>query len=161
MRILFIARFEGQKCMTHLKSPRLTHTHQLQASEDAPTTIVGELEGLPEGKHAIAIHVFGNLSQGFASLGPHFNPFGKTHGAPDDETRHVGSLGNVTSAADGKASVNISDSLVKLIGPQSVIGRSIVVYSGEDDLGKGGHENSLTNGNAGEIIGAGVIGLDG
>jgi len=87
--------------------------------------------------------------------------FGKTHGAPDDETRHVGSLGNVTSAADGKASVNISDSLVKLIGPQSVIGRSIVVYSGEDDLGKGGHENSLTNGNAGEIIGAGVIGLDG
>ena len=57
--------------------------------------------------------------------------------------------------------MNISDSLVKLIGPQSVIGRSIVVYSGEDDLGKGGHENSLINGNAGDIVGAGVIGLDG
>ena len=50
---------------------------------------------------------------------------------------------------------------MKLIGPQSVIGRSIVLYSGEDDMGKGGHENSLTNGNAGDIIGAGVIGLDG
>jgi Cu-Zn family superoxide dismutase len=132
-----------------------------QASEDAPTTIAGELEGLPEGKHAIAIHVFGNLSQGYPSLGPHFNPFGKTHGAPEDETRHVGSLGNITVTADGKANVNITDQLVKLIGPQSVIGRSIVVYSGEDDMGKGGHENSLTNGNAGDIIAAGVIGLDG
>jgi len=28
-------------------------------------------------------------------------------------------------------------------------------------MGKGGHENSLTNGNAGDIIGAGVVGLDG
>ena len=103
----------------------------------------------------------GNLSQGYPSLGPHFNPFGKTHGAPEDETRHVGSLGNITVGSDGKANVNITDQLVKLIGPQSVIGRSIVVYSGEDDMGKGGHENSLTNGNAGDIIGAGVIGLDG
>ena len=135
--------------------------HHYQASEDAPTTIAGELEGLPEGKHAIAVHVFGNLSQGYPSLGPHFNPFGKTHGAPEDETRHVGSLGNITVGADGKASINITDQLVKLIGPQSVIGRSIVVYSGEDDMGKGGHEHSLTNGNAGDIIGAGVIGLDG
>ena len=72
-----------------------------KASEDAPTTIVGDLEGLPEGKHAIALHVFGNLSQGYPSLGPHFNPFGKTHGAPEDETRHVGSLGNVTVGKRG------------------------------------------------------------
>ena len=43
---------------------------------------------------------------------------------------------------------------MKVIGPQSVIGRSIAVYSGEEDLRKAGHENLLTNGNAGKIVGA-------
>jgi len=46
-----------------------------------------------------------------------------------------------------------------LIGPHSIIGRSLVVYAGEDDCGRGGHENSLTTGNPGPRIGAGVVGL--
>jgi Cu-Zn family superoxide dismutase len=55
--------------------------------------------------------------------------------------------------------VNIEDRLVKLIGPHSIIGRSIVIKSGEDDLGRGGHEYSLSTGNSGQRIAGGVVGI--
>lgn len=71
----------------------------------------------------------------------------------------VGDLGNIVVGADGKSAVSITDKKVKLLGPHSVIGRSIVVYVGEDDSGKGGQETSLTTGNTGARVGAGVIGI--
>lgn len=67
-------------------------------------------------------------------LGPHFNPFGKSHESPNSDERHVGSLGNITS--DGSvATFHIEDSLVQVMGPFSVIGRSVIIYENEDDLG--------------------------
>lgn len=50
------------------------------------------------------------------------NPFGKTHGSPTDEARHVGDLGNIETDAQGNAKGTITDKLVQLIGPNSVIG---------------------------------------
>lgn len=67
--------------------------------------------------------------------------------------------GNIEADEDGVAQVNIEDRQVKLIGPHSVIGRSIVLKSNEDDLGKGGHEFSLITGNSGQRIAGGVIGI--
>lgn len=55
--------------------------------------------------------------------------------------------------------MTITDSLVSLIGQHSVIGRSIVVHENVDDYGKGGHELSLTTGNAGGRLACGVIGI--
>ena len=71
----------------------------------------------------------------------------------------VGDLGNIISDENGIALVDITDSMIKLMGPHSILGRSIVVYAGEDDQGRGGHEHSLSTGNAGPRIAAGVIGL--
>jgi len=84
---------------------------------------------------------------------------GKNHGAPEDEECMVGDLGNVITTEDGKTAVHIEDKALKLIGPHSVIGRSIVIHSGEDDCGRGGHELSLTTGNSGARVAAGVIGI--
>jgi Cu-Zn family superoxide dismutase len=48
-----------------------------------------------------------------------------------------------------------------LYGEHNVIGRAFVVHRDEDDLGLGGHELSLTTGNAGPRLACGVIGLSG
>ncbi|KAI8069937.1 superoxide-dismutase [Gongronella butleri] len=130
-----------------------------QESENAPTLVEASLEGLKAGKHGFHVHEFGDNTNGCISAGAHFNPFGKTHGAPEDETRHVGDLGNVTADADGKATLKVTDSQVKLIGVHSVIGRTIVVHADEDDLGKTAHELSKTTGNAGDRLACGVIGV--
>ncbi|KRY02565.1 Superoxide dismutase [Cu-Zn], partial [Trichinella patagoniensis] len=83
------------------------------------------------------------------STGAHFNPAGNEHGAPEDENRHAGDLGNVKAGEDGTAKVEVSDLQIPLSGPNSVIGRAVVVHADPDDLGKGGHELSKSTGNAG------------
>lgn len=93
------------------------------------------------------------------NVGPHFNPHNKTHGGPTAEVRHVGDLGNINTNDSGVAKGTIEDKYIKLIGPESVIGRMVVVHAGEDDLGKGGNEESLKTGNAGGRAACGVIGV--
>ena len=60
---------------------------------------------------------------------------------------------------NGKADFSIKASRVDLIGDRSVVGRGIVVHADEDDLGKGGDEESLKTGNAGDRLACGVITL--
>jgi len=128
-------------------------------SDEAPATIAYNVTGLEPGLHGFHIHEFANFSNGCVSAGPHYNPFGKTHGGLDDEERHVGDLGNVEADAYGVASGTITDNLIRLNGETSIIGRSVMVHADADDLGKGGHELSLTTGNAGARLACGEIKL--
>lgn len=105
------------------------------------------------------MHEFGNNTNGCISAGPHFNPYGKVHGGPSSETRHVGDLGNIEADASGVGKVNLTDKLIQLSGSDSVVGRSLVVHADIDDLGVGGHELSATTGNAGARVGCGIIGI--
>ncbi|TGZ82722.1 copper/zinc binding superoxide dismutase [Ascodesmis nigricans] len=131
-----------------------------QESENAPTTIEYEIKGNDaNAKRGFHIHEFGDNTNGCTSAGPHFNPFKQTHGAPTDEVRHVGDLGNVETDAQGIAKGTITDKHVQLIGPHSVLGRTVVVHAGTDDLGRGGNEESKKTGNAGPRPACGVIGI--
>ncbi|EHL00342.1 putative Superoxide dismutase [Glarea lozoyensis 74030] len=131
-----------------------------QESESSSTNISWDITGHDaNSERGCHIHQFGDNTNGCTSAGPHFNPHGKTHGAPDDETRHVGDLGNLKYDGQGNAKGSTTDKLIKLIGPESVIGRTVVVHAGVDDLGKGGNEESKKTGNAGLRPACGVIGI--
>ncbi|TFK52585.1 hypothetical protein OE88DRAFT_1423953 [Heliocybe sulcata] len=132
-----------------------------QSTISGPVTVKGEIKGLdPLSKRGFHIHQNGDVSSCTAA-GSHFNPFSATHGAPSDPSpkRHVGDLGNIASDRDGVASFEITDTLISLNGPLSVVGRAVVVHAGTDDLGRGDNDESLKTGNAGGRAACGVIGL--
>eukprot|EP00898_Chlorokybus_atmophyticus_P008449 jgi/Chlat1/8605/Chrsp86S08021 len=137
-----------------------------QSSPDAPVTLSGSINGLTPGRHGFHVHEHGDTTNGCVSTGmatklplvlhfvirltlkcllqllllpagTHFNPEKATHGGPTDPVRHVGDLGNLEAGADSVANVSITDSKITLMGPNSILGRAMVVHEKEDDLGKG------------------------
>lgn len=74
---------------------------------DGPTTVTGNLSGLKPGLHGFHVHALGDTANGCMSTGPHFNPTGKEHGAPEDATHHAGDLGNVIVGDVGTATFTI------------------------------------------------------
>ena len=131
----------------------------MQKSAGGPTVIKGTIIGIEPGEHGFHIHEFGDLSKGCESAGAHYNPDGVDHG--DLEQGHVGDLGNITADDSGTANIKIVAERIDLVGERSIIGRSIVVHKDVDDLGKGGDEESLKTGNAGDRLACGVIVLRG
>ncbi|KAJ1355320.1 hypothetical protein KIN20_012664 [Parelaphostrongylus tenuis] len=121
--------------------------------------ISGVVKGLTPGFHGFHVHEKGNLGNGCADAGGHYNPYNKDHGAPYDSNRHVGDLGNIFASRNNVTIISIMDSMVKLSGPNSVVGRAIVIHSDIDDLGRGNSPASKTTGNSGSRVACGVIRL--
>jgi Cu-Zn family superoxide dismutase len=122
--------------------------------EDNGIHIIAEINGLSPGKHGFHIHEFGDCSADDAtSAGGHFNPENVEHGSPDARIRHVGDLGNIEVGADSSGHYDRVDTVITFSGLHSIIGRSVVVHEGEDDL------TSQPTGNAGSRLGCGVIGI--
>lgn len=114
--------------------------------------IVAKIDQLTPGKHGFHIHEFGDCSApDGASAGGHFNPTHKKHGGPDSLERHVGDLGNLVADEKGHAVYERVDSLISLEGPDTIIGRSIVVHALPDDY------TTQPTGNSGGRVACGVI----
>lgn len=115
--------------------------------------VVADITGLTPGKHGFHIHEFGDCSATDASsAGSHFNPMKKPHGAPDAAERHAGDLGNLEADSAGKAHLELKDSMLKLSGENSILGRGVIVHEKVDDW-------SQPVGNAGGRVACGVIGV--
>ncbi|KAK0200639.1 superoxide dismutase [Desarmillaria ectypa] len=129
---------------------------------DGPVQVTGRIQGLdPSVLRGFHVHESGNLTDGCTFAGAHYNPFNTTHGAPTGSlnSRHVGDLGNIQSDDKGVAMLDFNDKIIKLDGPLSIIGRSVVIHTGMDDLGRGGSALSLATGNSGDRAACGVIEL--
>lgn len=111
--------------------------------------------GVSPGHHGFHVHIGGDLSDGCTSLGSHYNPTGAKHGGLNQVDTHSGDLGNIYFGADGKCSTEFTSSRLALY---ELIGRSLVLHGGVDDLGRGGNEESLKTGNSGSRVCCGVIG---
>lgn len=126
--------------------------------KNGKTHISGELEGLQTGEHGMHIHTKGDPRECCSKLGDHYNPYNQTHGDRTSANRHVGDMGNVTFDVNGKCTFEFDDDLIKISGPFSVIGRSIIIHEDKDDLGLGPFEDSKTTGHSGKRIAYGIIG---
>ena len=112
-------------------------------------------ESVSPGLHGLHVHKCGDLSDGCASTCSHYNPEGTVHGGATGTKRHRGDLGNINVLSNGKC----QDSFIVNVNVDEIIGRGLILHEGEDDLGKGGNEESLKTGNAGKRIACGVIGV--
>ena len=116
-------------------------------------TADGVIRGLKPGVHGLHIHQFGDLTdtEKGLSAGEHYNPTNRPHGAPESRRRHVGDLGNITANAQGTATVAKSDTVIRLTGAHSIIGRSLVVHAGADKF-------TQPSGDSGARVAFGVVG---
>ncbi|MGB1581554.1 MAG: superoxide dismutase family protein, partial [Nevskiales bacterium] len=111
------------------------------------------LSGLKPGKHGFHVHEKGDCSAADAmSAGGHYNPTNQSHGAPGEEERHAGDLGNLDADSMGNARASFSTSELSLSGPHGIRGRAFVVHSQADDL------ESQPSGDSGSRVACGVIG---
>ena len=118
----------------------------------AGVRVVADVTGLTPGEHGFHIHEKGDCSAPDASsAGGHFNPTGAAHGAPGAEQHHIGDLGNLTADSSGKAHLDKVMPFLTMSGTNSILGRSVIVHAGKDDL------TSQPAGNAGARVACGVI----
>ena len=143
--------------------------HQCRNSDGTNVTI--HLYGLePNSKHAIHIHEYGDEREGCTSLGGHWNPTNTTHGCILFKMpSHAGDMiNNINVNSEGEFFYRYYDDRISLQGDidESVIGRSVVIHDGQDDLGLGGidpydgkkRRESLKTGNAGKRMACAIIG---
>ena len=114
--------------------------------------ITAQVSGLEPGDHGVHVHELPVVMGDCMTTGEHYNPTGAEHGGRDTEERHAGDLGNINADSMGRAGDVFESSSLRLFGAQSVVGRSIVVHAGQDDLGQGENNESRENGNSGERI---------
>ncbi len=116
------------------------------------------LDGLPVGVHGIHVHENGSCAEGEdgtagGAAGGHFNPDSTSHGAPNLSAaqRHVGDFGNLHSLSEGVAIGSFNASVAQFDGPNSIVGKALVIHAGPDDF------STQPSGDSGARIGCGVI----
>lgn len=135
------------------ENSEVTGTVTFNKVEDG-VRVQANVEGLSQGNHGFHIHQYGDCTASDGtSAGGHYNPTNNDHGAPTADNRHMGDMGNLVAVQYETTTIDYIDPKIKLNGPNSVIGRAVVIHGGEDDF------ESQPSGAAGPRMACGVIGV--
>lgn len=129
--------------------------------EGQDVRVVADFAGVDTpGKHGFHIHETGECAHDpggkhFSSAGGHFNPTNAEHACPPTDPRHAGDLGNVQVGPNGSGRMELSTNGITLTGANSIVGKAILLHTGEDDC------KTQPTGNSGDRLACGVITLEG
>ena len=88
------------------------------------------VNGLPPGLHGMHLHEAGRCEgPGFQTAGGHLNPGAMRHGHQNPQGPHLGDLGNIRVADDGRADVT-----VEVAGAEARIGLAAFLGLGQNGL---------------------------
>lgn len=126
---------------------------------DGALRVTGQVSGLkPNTEHGFHIHEKGDCSAPDASsAGGHFNPSQSEHGNVRAEPHHGGDMPNITSDAQGNASIDGPVSSNVNLGKADqfdIAGHAVIVHADADDY------KTQPTGNAGGRLACGVITTD-
>ena len=116
--------------------------------------VLAKVSGLQPGRdHGFHVHEAGDCSSGDGmSAKGHFNPQGKPHGHPQSAERHAGDMPSLRADAGGNATLDTElDIMTVTPGPNSVVGRGLIVHADPDDY------KTQPTGNAGARLACAVI----
>ena len=116
--------------------------------------VTANVSGLkPNGEYGFHIHEAGDCSSGDGmSAKGHFNPQGKPHAHAGILERHAGDLPSLKSDAGGNATLTADLDIITVApGPNSVVGRGLIVHIQPDDF------KTQPTGNAGARSACAVI----
>ncbi len=118
--------------------------------KDGSVRVSGTVRNLKAGSQTgFHIHEKGVCEGDGTSAGGHFNPGGTAHGMPGHG--HAGDMPMLQADASGTARVQYTTQGIALSGPNSIIGRAVIVHRDADDY------QTQPTGNAGPRLACAVI----
>src|SRR5262249_26281263 len=131
---------ETAKTQTVILQPKSGATLESEAvisEKGKEITFKIEVEKAPPGEHAVHLHEKGDCSSPDGkSAGGHWNPTNAPHGQWGHDGHHLGDIGNVVVAADGKGTLTLTtDKWSWGTGePNDIAGKGIIIHEKVDDF---------------------------
>ena len=137
-----------------IKGKNITGSAEFTEQTKGPSTVVEitvTVSGLTPGKHGVHLHAVGKCEPDFTAAGGHFDPGPAGNTDPDaNHPYHMGDIPNLEVGADGKGTMTIVTSRVRLAaGPLSLFdadGTAIIIHGNPDQEVTGEPKSGVSGG---------------